>query len=129
MAKIMKWVLGIAAVLLAVVIALSCVYLRREWNRTTFFEHTSINGYDVSGKKPEDVLALLKEEYTKANVFLTEGGKQQAQWTLAQVGYTIDEPVLMSGIEDALGKQKSSIPVLLDSLMNGNSFEIDVPFR
>lgn len=125
----MKWTLGIAAVLLAVVIALSCVYLRREWNRTTFFEHTSINGYDVSGKKPEDVLALLKEEYTKANVFLTEGGKQQAQWTLAQVGYTIDEPVLMSGIEDALGKQKSSIPVLLDSLMNGNSFEIDVPFR
>lgn len=125
----MRWILGIAVALLVVIIAVSCFYLRREWDRTTFFESTTINGYNVSGKKPEEVLTLLKDEYTKANVLVTEGGRQEAQWTLAQVGYTIDEDALMSGIEDAFGKQKSSIPVLLDSLMNGNSFEIDVPFQ
>ena len=125
----MKWILGIGVALLAAILTVSFVYLRREWDRTTFFENTTINGYNVSGKSPEEVLALLKGEFTKANVHLTEGGREEAVWSLAQVGYTIDENALMSGIEDALKKQKSSIPVLLDSLMNGNSFEIDVPFR
>ena len=125
----MTWILGVAAALLAAIILISFLFLRKEWNRTTFFDHTSINGFDVSGKSPEEVLPIFTEEYTKAQVHLTENGKDEAVWSLAEVGYTIDETALMSGIQDAIGKQKSSIPVLLDSLMNGNSFEIDVPFR
>ena len=129
MTKIMTWILGIAAALLVVIILISVVFLRKEWNRTTFFDHTTINGFDVSGKEPDEVLPILTGEYSKANVHISENGKEQAVWSLAQVGYTVDESALLSGIQDALGKQKSSIPVLLDSLMNGNSFEIDVPFR
>lgn len=129
MAKIMKWVLGVGAALLAAIIIISCVYLHREWNRTTFFENTSIDGFDVSGKSPEEVLPVLRDEFTKARIHLTESGREEAQWSLDEVGYTIDEDALMSGIRDALDKQKSSIAVLLDSLMNGNSFELDVPFR
>ena len=125
----MTWILGIAGALLAVIIIISIIFLRREWNRTTFFDHTSINGFDVSGKSPDEVLPVFTDEYTKAHVHLTENGKEEAVWSLAQIGYTIDEPALLSGIQDALGKQKSSIPVLLDSLMNGNSYELDVPFR
>ncbi len=128
MAKILKWILGIGGILLALIIAIATIYLRKEWDRTTFFENTTINGYDVSDKEPEEVLPILTENFTKTMVHLTEGGKEQALWSLADVGYQIDESTLMTGINDAMKKQKSSIAVLLDSLMNGNKFEIDVPF-
>ena len=94
----MTWILGVAAALLAAIILISFLFLRKEWNRTTFFDHTSINGFDVSGKSPEEVLPVFTEEYTKAQVHLTENGKDEAVWSLAEVGYTIDETALMSGI-------------------------------
>ena len=125
----MKWILGIAAALLAAILIISFVFLRREWDRTTFFEHTTINGFQVDGKSTDEVLPILTDAFSRAKVHLMENGREEAVWTLADVGYTIDEAALKSGIEDALGKQKSSIAVLLDSLMNGNSFEIEVPFR
>ena len=120
----MTWILGIAGALLIAILIISFVFLRREWDRPTFFENTTINGFDVSGKKPQEVLPLLMEMYSKGVVHLTEGDREEAQWSLSDIGYTVDEDALMSGIEDAMGKQKSSIPVLLDSLMNGNAFEI-----
>lgn len=125
----MTWILGIAGALLIAILIISFVFLRREWDRPTFFENTTINGFDVSGKKPQEVLPLLMEMYSKGVVHLTEGDREEAQWSLSDIGYTVDEDALMSGIEDAMGKQKSSIPVLLDSLMNGNAFEISVPFN
>ena len=60
----MTWILGIAGALLAVIIIISIIFLRREWNRTTFFDHTSINGFDVSGKSPDEVLPVFTDEYT-----------------------------------------------------------------
>ncbi len=125
----MKWILAIGAVLLALIITVACVYLRKEWERTNFFENTSINGFDVSNKEPEEVLPVLTDAFSKTMVHMTENGKEEAVWGLADLGYTIDEESLKLGIQDALSKQKSSIAVLLDSLMNGNSFELDVPFR
>ena len=81
----MKWILGIGVALLAAILTVSFVYLRREWDRTTFFENTTINGYNVSGKSPEEVLALLKGEFTKANVHLTEGGREEAVWPRSDI--------------------------------------------
>ena len=129
MTKIMTWILGIAAALLAAILLISFVFLRREWNRTDFFDKTTINGFDVSGKTPEEVLPVLTAEYSKTQVHLTEGDKEEAVWSLADVGYTVDQDALMSGIRDALEKQKSSIPVLLDSLMNGNKYELKIPYH
>ena len=129
MTKIMTWILGIAGALIAALLLIACMLMAREWNRTTFFDHSSINGFDVSGKTPDEVLPVLKDEYSKGQLHLTENGKEEAVWPLADIGYTVDETALEAGLKDAHEKQKSSIPVLLDSLMNGNSFELDVPFR
>ena len=104
MGKVLKWCFGILAVLILAIIVLGCVYLGKEWNRTTYFK------------------------FTAASVRLKEGDKEEAVWSLADLGYTIDEAALKTAAEEALAKQKSSIPVLIDSMMNGNSFEIDVPF-
>ena len=125
----MKWVLGICAIILAAGIALVCIYLGKQWNRTTFFEKTTIDGFDVADQTPEEVLPVLKEAFTAAKVSLTENDREQASWSLEDLGYTIDEDALLKGLEEALGRQKSSIPVLIDSMMNGNAYEIDVPFR
>ena len=125
----MTWILGVAGALLIAILLISFVFLRREWDRTTFFDNTSINGFDVSGREPEEILPVFVSEYTKAKVHLTEKDREEAVWSLTDIGYTLDEGALMSGIQDALGKQKSSIPVLLDSLMNGNSYELNIPFH
>ena len=128
MGKVIKWCLGICALLVAVMIALVCVYLGREWNRTTFFDHTTIDGFDVSEMTPEEVVPILKDAFSAASVTLTEDEKAEAVWSLEELGYSVDEATLRAAAQEALSKQKSSIPVLIDSMMNGNSFEIDVPF-
>lgn len=128
MGKVIKWCLGFCGVLVLAVIALACVYLGKEWNRTTFFQNTSIDGFDVSEKTPEEVVPILKDAFTAATVRLTEGEKEEAAWSLEDLGYVIDEAALTAAARDALAKQKSSIPVLIDSMMNGNSYEIEVPF-
>ena len=124
----MKWCFGILAVMILAIIVIVCVYLGKEWNRTTYFQKSTIDGFDVSEKTPEEVVPLLKEAFTAAAVRVKEGDKEEAVWTLEDLGYTIDEAALKAAAEDALAKQKSSIPVLIDSMMNGNAFQIDVPF-
>ena len=128
MGKVMKWCFGILSVMILAIIVIVCVYLGKEWNRTTYFQKSTIDGFDVSEKTPEEVVPLLKEAFTAAAVRVKEGDKEEAVWTLEDLGYTIDEAALKAAAEDALAKQKSSIPVLIDSMMNGNAFQIDVPF-
>ena len=128
MGKVFKWFLALCGVLAAVLIAIGCVYLGREWNRTTYFNHTAIDGFDVSEMTPDEVVPILKDAFTAASVTLKEGEKEEASWSLEELGYTVDETSLEKALEEAMAKQKSSIPVLIDSMMNGNSFEIEVPF-
>ena len=113
---------------LAVVVAVLVSYLSREWNRTTYFEKTTINGYDVSGKSPDEVLTILTDAYSAPKISLTEGDQVEGSWSLQQLGYTVDQSKLLAMLQDALKKQKASIPILLDGIMNGNDFELTVPF-
>ena len=128
MGKVIKWCLGICAALVVALIVLVCVYLGKEWNRTTYFKNTTIDGYDVSEMTPDEVVPILKNAFTAASVSLKEGDKEEAVWSLEDLGYTVDETALKAAANEAMQKQKSSIPVLIDSMMNGNAFEIEVPF-
>ena len=128
MGKVIKWCLGICAALVVALIVLVCVYLGKEWNRTTYFKNTTIDGYDVSEMTPDEVVPILKNAFTAASVSLKEGDREEAVWSLEDLGYTVDEAALKTAANEAMQKQKSSIPVLIDSMMNGNAFEIEVPF-
>ena len=125
----MKRILIALIVLLAAVVAVIAFYLSRQWNRTTYFENTIINGFNVSDLTPEQVLPTLKQSYAAGKIHVTENGTEQAVWTLEQLGYTVDETKLLAALEDALSRQKSSVAVLLDGLMNGNEFTITIPFN
>ena len=48
--KVLKGIIVVCLVLLAGVGIVSGIYLKQQWDRTTYFEHTVINGFDVSGK-------------------------------------------------------------------------------
>ena len=61
-----------------------------------------------------------------STITLTEGGKEEGTWTLSQLGYTVDQSKLLAGLQDALKKQRASIPILLDGIMNGNEFTLDM---
>ena len=68
MGKVIKWCLGICAALVVALIVLVCVYLGKEWNRTTYFKNTTIDGYDVSEMTPDEVVPILKNAFTAASV-------------------------------------------------------------
>ncbi len=113
---------------LALVISVLVAYLGKQWNRTTFFDRTTINGFDAAGKTPEEIVPVLTDAYSVPKVHVTENGKEEAVWTLADIGYTVDQTKLLAGLRDALSKQKANITILLDGMMNGNTFELSVPF-
>lgn len=126
--KVLTIILASLLAALALVIGILVAYLGRQWNRTTFFNKTTINGFDVSEKTPDQIVPILTEAYSAPKVHMNEGGKEEAVWTLDELGYYVDENKLLAALTDALSKQKSSITILLDGLMNGNSFELTVPF-
>lgn len=106
-------------------LAATAYYLYEQVNSGLFFEETKLNGYDVSEKSCKEVLLLLEKEYSAPKVTVTEHGEEAETLTLAELGYTIDEMELLDRIQDCMREQNLS---LLFSLMDGNSFEIEIPF-
>lgn len=100
-------------------------YLYRQANSGLFFEDTKINGYDVAGKTSKEVLSMLEKSYSAPTLQLREKGEEALTLTLADMGYTIDEQELLSNIKECMTKQTTQ---LLFSLMDGNEYEIEVPF-
>lgn len=100
-------------------------YLYKQANSGLFFEDTKINGYDVSGKTSKEVLLMLEKSYSAPTLQIREKGQEALTLTLEDMGYTIDEMGLLSNIKECMTKQTAQ---LLFSLMDGNDYEITVPF-
>ena len=54
--KVLKTVIVICLVLLAGVGIFAGVYLKQQYDRTTYFENTTVNGFEAAGKTPEELL-------------------------------------------------------------------------
>ena len=126
--RVLKTVIIICLILLACMGIGAGVYLKQQWDRTTYFENTTINGFDASEKTPKEMLTMLTKAYSVPMVHIMEQGQESILASLAGLGYEVDQAALLKSLEDAMGKQKTSIPVLIESLMNGNSFQVTVPF-
>lgn len=100
-------------------------YLYEQANSGLFFDGTTLNGYDVTGKTCKEVLLILKRDYSAPKLELKEKGETAKTLTLEDMGYTIDEMELLGSIENCMREQNLR---LLFSLMDGNSFEVEVPF-
>ena len=106
----------------------AALYLRDEYDRTTYFGKTSINGYSAENMTPAQMLEQLIAKYMLPTIEIREGGKDSIIGKLEDYGYTIDEERLLSDLEKALSAQKSNILVMIESLMNGNAFQVKIPF-
>ena len=126
--KVLKVIIIICLILLAGLGITAGIYLKQQWDRTNYFENTTINGYDVSEMEPQDVLGLLVADYSAPKVMLMEKGEEAMSASLAELGYEVDQEALLQGLQDALKRQKTSVTVLVESLMNGNSFQVPVLF-
>ncbi len=126
--RVLRVIVIILILALVGVLAGSGMYLKEQYNRTTYFADTTVNGYDASGKTPEDVLSLIVADYTSSKLTLTEQGQTALTGMLSDYGYTIDEDMLLESLQGKLNAQKSSILVLIGSLMNASSYTVTVPF-
>ena len=119
--------IAIIVLLCLVVIGLGALgyYLYEQANSGLFFENTKINGYDVTGMTCKEVLLILEKDYSAPKLEIKEKDETALTLTLEDMGYTIDERELLNKIENCMHEQNLR---LLFSLMDGNTFEIEVPF-
>lgn len=120
--------IAVTVIVILVAVALGAVayYLYDKVNSGLFFEETKINGYDVAGKSCKEVLLLLKQDYSAPRITIQEKGETAQDLSLEDMGYTIDEMQLLSNIQDCMREQNLG---LVFSLMDGNEFEVEVPFE
>lgn len=120
--------LCIAVLVVLLIAAAACggylLYLR---SKGTFIRNTTLNGYDVSEKTPEEVLELLIDGFEKTQVTLTERGEVDLQSSLEELGFFIEKDRTMSLIEEALSIQNSNPVELANSVLRGRTIRMDVP--
>lgn len=119
---------GLLAVLLVFALAGGGVYLKKQYDRTTFYGRTLINGREVSDETPEQVLKEILETCSTRTVVINEKNEESISGSFSQFGYQVDEAALLSSLNAALDHQKSSLTELVKSLMNGNTFQVKIPY-
>ena len=103
------------------------IYLKLQADTDTFFNQTTINGLDVSGQTPDEVLALLKDEFGRSSFTLKEGDTPVLTGALPDFGYTINEQVQLELLSEARSIQRSGLEQLVKSLFYGTTFSVEIP--
>lgn len=128
MKKAIRVLMILCLVVLAGIGIASGVYLKQQWDRTDYFENTTINGFDATEKTPKEMLTMLVKSYTVPVIRIQEKGEEVLTASLSELGYEVDQEALLQSLEDALEEQKTSVTKLVESLLNGNRFEVTIPF-
>ncbi len=126
--KALGFIAGILAVLLVFALAGGGFYLKKQYDRTTYYGRTLINGREVSDETPEQVLKEILTTCETRTVVINENNEESISGDLAHFGYTVDEKALLKSLQAALDHQKSSMTELIKSLMNGNTFQVEIPY-
>ena len=108
----------------AVFILVLFFYLR---GKGTFLKNTTLNGYDVSEKTPQEVLPLLEKGFQNVEVVLKERGETDLTGSLESLGIYVDKERTLNVIGQALEVQNSNPFEILSSLLWGRSIYMDVP--
>lgn len=115
-------IIGIVAAV-AAFIAANFLYLGLLDGR--FFLHATLNGCNVSAKTPAQAVELLKEACDRITVHITEQGETVASYSLAELGYTVDEEELQVLVQNQMAGESL---FFWPGLIAGERMEIDIPF-
>ncbi len=110
----------------SVVLALAAadiVYIKVMSGR--FYHHTTLNGYDVSGKTADEVTEQLAAPYSTLSLQIEEQGQRVLTTGFTDMGYTVDKEQMRSAVSELIGRQSG---FAYAGLIFGNSFGMRVPF-
>ena len=93
-----------------------------------FLQGSVVNGEDVSGQTPAQVTAGYASEVAAGEVVLMEDGKEVFRATLPELGYTMDEEAFEASLTEFMKSEKTDRDTLMQSLVNGNEFSLDIPY-
>ena len=93
-----------------------------------FLQGSVVNGKDVSGQTPAQVTAGYASEVAAGEVVLMEDGKEVFRATLPELGYTMDEEAFEASLTEFMKSEKTDRDTLMQSLVNGNEFSLDIPY-
>ncbi len=113
-----------AAIIVVCVLAL-VLMVNHYKNSEGFLRGTTLNGSDVEGFTPEEIV----EEYAKSsigtNVEIVEDGVVQISGSLEDFGYSLDTDVMLEWLQSSLEYQKSSITTIFNTLNAGYSLNME----
>lgn len=118
-----------AAAVLAGAAGGAAYYVNSLQSRSGFLDRTVINGKNVSGKMPAQVIGLLSEGIDESRISMTEDGKEIFSASLEELGYTLDSEALEASLSQIMDSQKKDIRLVLDGVLNGSSFDAALPFK
>ena len=123
-----KITLIIVSIFLVLLLTACVIFFIRQYNKTTFYQDTTINGLDVSDLTPAQVFHLLSDDYDSLSVTLHEGETIWLTGKLDTFGYTLDTDTLKKDLNALQSSQKGNLFVFLQSLLKGNTFNVDIHF-
>ena len=88
-----------------------------------FLEKTTLNGTAIGGQTPEEVADRYAAAYNteKTQVVLSEKGETALEGSLDTFGYSCDRDSFEELLKRAYTDQRSTLPALLDNLINGTA--------
>lgn len=90
-----------------------------------FYHHTTLNGYDVSGKSVDEVVDILSEPYGNLALQVKENGETVLSLDFEEMGYSINRQTLASAVREIMNRQNLVAPA---ALILGNDYGMRVPF-
>lgn len=95
------------------------------WGNLYFLQGTTINGFDVSKKTPEEVVEILEENYNQKNIKILEAEEVVFAAALPEIGYQVDAQEMLVNVEKCLDAQKNGILV---NAFKEKIYTVDVTF-
>ena len=126
--KTLKILLVFLVLILAAGLGGGWYYLKNKAEKPEFFGQTKINGQDVSGKTPEQVLEEMVTWYESSRAQVYEKGEPALGGSLADFGYNINKDSFKKMLDEAWQRQRDGFGTLLTSLLEGSAFTMKVPY-
>ena len=122
---IRRRILRIVAVV-ALVVAADFIYAFAMSGK--FYHHTTLNGFDVSGKNVEQVMELLDGSFDQLSLSISEQGTEVLSLNFKDMGYLVDEEKVKSAIREFMDQQSLLVfpPLIMGSNLGMNAvFDVD----
>lgn len=84
-----------------------------------FLKGTTLNGEDVEGKTPEEIVGTAVSQYDGVTITLRENGEEALTGSLSDYGYSFSTDEMLQALTDAEKSQKESLSSIFHTVHDG----------